>query len=114
MQVAPRYKTGAKRQVTAEWRQRVLERLQELGKNPAWIEHELGLSAGTMHLILYRNRSSLYVDAISELLDILPAVSEDAEVTELVWLITQLSAGNREIVRVMIRALIDFQAQNRR
>lgn len=83
MPVAPRYRTGVKRQVTAEWRERVLERLQELGKNPAWIEHELGLSAGTMHLILYRNRSSQYVDVISELLGILPAVSEDAEVPSL-------------------------------
>lgn len=89
-------------------------RLQELGRRPSWVERELPLKKGTIHLVLSRNRTSIYVDQISAFLGILPPVSEDAEVTQLVGLITQLWPENRNISRVLISALLDFQERSKK
>lgn len=77
------YPTGPKKQVTVEWKQRVRDRLNELGHDHRWLEAQLigkdgaGASRGMVTKLLSgKQHTSALVDLICEVLGLDAPVAE--------------------------------------
>lgn len=68
------YTTGTRRQVTAEWIERVKAALEARQRGPRWLEQEAGLAKGAATKILDGSQqTSNHVDAINKVLGLPPA-----------------------------------------
>ena len=68
------YTTGTRRQVTAEWIERVKAALEAQQRGPRWLEQEAGLAKGAATKILDGSQqTSNHVDAINQALSLAPA-----------------------------------------
>ncbi len=91
--------------MTAEFKERLLARLRELGQSQQWLEEQLGVGKGTMHKFLNTQHSSLWVDPICEVLKIDPPYDGDPEIAEIIADIRRVPPGQREPLKALIRAL---------
>ena len=67
------YTTGTRRQVTAEWIERVKAALEAQQRGPRWLEQEAGLAKGAATKILDGSQqTSNHVDAINKVLGLAP------------------------------------------
>lgn len=103
--VPGKYRTGRKRVVTDYFKSEVIRRLAERGKPHAWLEEQLNLGTGALHQLLKRNKTSIYVDSICEILDIKLPDEESPEISELIILFESLGESGRAAALAMLRGL---------
>lgn len=99
------YPTGGKKQVTAEFKERIRAELTALGKDHRWLESQLvgqdgnQASRGSVSKLLGPKQSmSVWVDQICEVLDLAPPVAEvsDPEEHRLLEAYRRLPASQRK------------------
>ena len=100
------YPPERKRPLSDEWKQRVRDRLAEMGRDHRWLEAQIGASRGMVTKMLRPSQNtSALVDRVCEALEIAPPMSEvrSEDEQELVTLYRSMSPEQRRQILGLLK-----------